>query len=440
MTSFSAWYRKQLRPALPATVYQAIELGPTKDGAGLALPIQVLGVAGVGKSTLLNALISDWMPLLPQGGVGSLTSSPVRIVYAKEPYLAIRRQPRRALHTLLTSLRGPDAASSAMQQARLLVQGTQFGDAPIAYLVEMLDATAKGTLAENVRIADSQRLSMVADLVRAHRTGDDAWKIIEASAELPTLRHELERHAAGFLAPLVAEIELGWAVPFLAAGVQLVDLPGLGVAHDVQQQHAQRALGSAQACMIVVDRSGLTEVCATALKPLLGRLLASERSDWSRIIVAVTQLDQNARDLRADEDPECRRSWQYHFDDLGQRAEALVRGQFTQHLAAVGLDGEGHREQRVAIAGRIQVVHVAPLEHRHYIRRDEPTRPTVADEAGSGIPRLRAALALTGASWQRVVLEHLHAGVAIGDPSARGVGSALRAAIQAMSLGWIQSW
>jgi hypothetical protein len=51
--------------------------------------IGVIGLAAAGKSTLLNALVAPALPLVPAGGVGPLTGTPVRIRYASSATLRV---------------------------------------------------------------------------------------------------------------------------------------------------------------------------------------------------------------------------------------------------------------------------------------------------------------------------------------------------------------
>ncbi len=195
----AALYRDVLRGAIASTVPSELarfEAGQTKDGATLDLTISVLGVAGVGKSTLLNALLSDWMPLLPQGGVGSFTACPVRVVHREEPYLAIRRAPRSRVAQLLAELSKLVPAAHALQHARLLVQGNQFGSGGVDYLAEVLREAWAGRVASAAVTTDRGRLSLLVSILAEDCS---EWTVVEAGTHLPELRHELELNAAGFL-------------------------------------------------------------------------------------------------------------------------------------------------------------------------------------------------------------------------------------------------
>ncbi|MGN6110057.1 MAG: hypothetical protein ACTHU0_33435, partial [Kofleriaceae bacterium] len=185
-TSFAAWYRAALRPALhrasPAII-EVFERGMTKDGPSLALPMLVLGVAGVGKSTLLNTLLSDRLPLLPQGGVGSYTAAPVRVVFSAEPYLAIRRRDTRGVcAALLTSLTSASPPSREVQEARVLVCGNQFASESADYLASVLRAAMTGRLADNARPQDRGRLTVLADVLTHEQRG---WIVVDAGSRLP---------------------------------------------------------------------------------------------------------------------------------------------------------------------------------------------------------------------------------------------------------------
>jgi hypothetical protein len=71
-----------------------------------------------------------------------------------------------------------------------------------------------------------------------------------AARDVPYERHQgqegvpftadLKDHAAGFLAPLVEEIQVGWPSELLRSGITLVDLPGVGIASDSYRQITQK--------------------------------------------------------------------------------------------------------------------------------------------------------------------------------------------------------
>lgn len=75
------------RPAWQAAVVafgQALHgaFEPRRDESRAGLEVGVVGLSGVGKSSLLNALIAPALDVLPSGGIGPLTGVPIRIRYA----------------------------------------------------------------------------------------------------------------------------------------------------------------------------------------------------------------------------------------------------------------------------------------------------------------------------------------------------------------------
>src|SRR5689334_12909363 len=52
-----------------------------------------LGTAGIGKSTLINALVSPERSVLPSGGIGPLTAQATSVHHAERPFLRAKYHP-----------------------------------------------------------------------------------------------------------------------------------------------------------------------------------------------------------------------------------------------------------------------------------------------------------------------------------------------------------
>lgn len=96
-------------------------------------------LASVEADQLLNALISEGLPLLPQGGVGPLTAVPIEVGHAKTPYLEVGCWSTwRLFRMLAASTRSlPESTSSVAHADRvharlgaLLASGSQFAQLP----------------------------------------------------------------------------------------------------------------------------------------------------------------------------------------------------------------------------------------------------------------------------------------------------------------------
>ena len=90
---FVKWYEETARPFLLKTAEEKVA-DFDKDAARLSkavksfdpeLAVCFLGSSGVGKSTLINALLGGKQAVVPSGGVGPLTAQAVVVRYREAP-------------------------------------------------------------------------------------------------------------------------------------------------------------------------------------------------------------------------------------------------------------------------------------------------------------------------------------------------------------------
>lgn len=385
------WYQSVASPALRARGIAADEhLKAALDGLdedeAAPLPIGLLGPSGVGKSTLINALLSERLSILPSGGVGPYTANLLRIRHATDPYFEVRYRGSSYIRGLQSTISRADRPD-LLRLARLLVTGNQFSATEPSVLLELLRACEGGATS---LVGDPQVRRCLGDLKRAQQTGDgdDPRRRWSAGLDLPEFLRTLHQHVAGHLSPLVDSAVIGWDAPVLATGVELLDLPGVGVANDVYAHRTRSWAQTDTGLLLLVDRAGITDKAAEILQRWLQ--LNSPDLVQRRLLIAITRLDLSADELRR------RRrqartsgatSWTGCLREVRGEAIAMVREQLRQQFRDSALD---------SLAARVQVHAVAPTEYQRIHRRDPEDPSRLSDPADTGVPGLARAIRRAG--------------------------------------------
>ncbi|WP_081427018.1 dynamin family protein [Sorangium cellulosum] len=453
------WYTRRARAFLdlhagqdlPAIDAQAVRLEQLSKTVGEEVAVCFLGAAGVGKSTLLNALVSDRYNILPHGGVGPLTAQATVVRYAESPYFRASYFPAKVLNKVLFALErahertatiacidaddvatqldeedrreaeatlpmldesgrveGPcDKLDAYRHQVRLMIQGRQEGEIDTTYLMDALRAALSlpARWGRAPTPDDAARIECLRACLQLARN-EGVHRERHAHGDMRELLMELRDHASGYLAPLIQRLEVGWNADVLRDGLVLVDLPGVGVANDEYRRvTAEWVRVRARAIALVVDRAGITEASAELLRStgFLNRLLLDGNEpgvdpvSLSTIMVKVDQSADSAWHDETDFDEVGARSWSDHFRELRGRAIELMRAQVRQELDKLAADGhETLRSDRAAVLAQVletmQAHAVSAPQFRSFQvpRKDAPPRIDSAEE--SGIPAVRAAL------------------------------------------------
>jgi hypothetical protein len=379
---FPSWYR-EVRPRLLHLAASELLALEEREGwaspsgtASPALHVAVVGQAAVGKSTLLNALLSDRLHLLPAGGVGPHTAGAIAVRYARAPYLELGLVEQRWLGWLHEGVQRQDPL--ALAAARILLGSGQFDHRPAEELEARLRTVYDDATGADVDDEVRARLLDVREGRRRRR--------IHSGAELRELTAALDRHASGALSPVTESLELGWDAELLMPGLCLVDLPGFGAAHDRHQVVAQRELRRARALLWVLDRAGITEATYGELRRVrfLERLVAQERG--IRLLLAVTRLDESAVELRRRRPKGERPSFEGALAIVFEDVKRMVAQQLRELLAPFSA---AQVERALA---QVEIFPVAPIDHRRLFLEDDEEPPRVASPEATGIPALRRRL------------------------------------------------
>lgn len=404
-----------------------------------------LGSSGIGKSTLINALVAGHEEIVPAGGVGPLTAQALTVRYADAGRFEAKYHDAGKLNQLRFVLEGGLRAKAAQldgvaaspddslalsfdeadelrsevatedsesapqgdkyrKQARLLVTGDQNssdGDSDTQYLVDGLrQALGQDSLFNSeLTTDDTTRVKRLRELLIRD---NNEWpsRTLTLHEGDSRFRERLAEHATGFLSPMIESLDVGWKSELLAHGVALVDLPGLGIAGDVYRDVTQKYVTErAKAIVLVVGNRGITESDAQLLHAsgFLNRLLHSAydtSADMASLIIAVTRIDDIADDQRTKDKTKTKRE---HFAIAQQQSRQHVMNQIRSKLEeAWSLAGEAvsgiKRTVIETIIDRMDIFPVSAPQYRKCLAQDEESPAFIQLPAASGIPEMIAGL------------------------------------------------
>lgn len=417
-----------------------------------------LGHSGIGKSTLLNALAAGRDHILPAGGIGPLTALATEVRYSSTPHFRVRYHKRARLWQVVFALErlnqlsvagaNPPSESTDLEideddrqsvaadidpatgenrsgyfvgTAQQIVAGSQFEKRTLPYLIDALRFACgyKLIFASEFADADLARLTHVktvlvlADDGQAHERGSGASGPIVS---------ELKEHAAGYLAPLVEEIRVGWPSALLAEGITLVDLPGVGIAKDAYRQVTQDYIrNQAQAVILTVDKSGPTGEAVDLLKSsgYWARLVGAADdpdADPCKLFIAVTKVDDvaTADYMNWPTDGGPKPPKREIYADVVQKFKSKMRDQIIHQLeemsgSSTALMDQARLTARETILKDLEIFPVSAPEYRKLLLDDEDERPFLRTVEQAGIPALASKLGLVAKEQRLWLLDEITA-------------------------------
>lgn len=406
-----------------------------------------LGHSGIGKSTLLNAVAAGRDQVLPAGGIGPLTAQATEVHFSNVPSFKVEYHKKSHLWRIVFALERHHERSSGAQsvgvepvspivvdeetkselteeiaasdgseadsggavyvkQALQITAGDQFAQRSIEYLIDSLRVACgqESRWHSEISVDDMQRVTRVRGALEMSEKNRPFE--LRSSGDMQEVTRELKLHAAGFLAPLISNISVGWPSDLLEAGVRLVDLPGVGIARDAYRRVTKEFIREkARAVVLVVDRAGPTAETVDLLRTsgYWDRLVGAAddpNSDPCKLIIAVTKVDdvaseewRNTEDLPGKPRPKKR----VVYAALVEEFKLRMKSQISDQLGTIGTTGNAAVTQarataREQILSTLEVHPISAPEYRKFLLDNEDERAFLRSEEESGVPALRESL------------------------------------------------